>query len=212
MPESYHKVIKQDGFFICVNTGEKHLIELREKLYDKITKVEFDPIKNMGDDFELVDQQQVSYQNTLSSQQQIQDLLLMTPHNWRTKAENKESLSTLEELTVTIDAQIHVFKAKAKTIEDIAEVEIETERKAEKIFEEKPANKINPWGKTTEEITAPSDIPEIPVEIVTELPAAAPVEMPVKSQTEMPVETPAELPSNKEETASSKNKINPWLK
>lgn len=138
MPESYHKVIKQDGFFICVNTGEKHLIELREKLYDKITKVEFDPIKNMGENFELVDHQQVSYQNTLSSQQQIQDLLLMTPHNWRTKAENKESLASLEELTVTIDAQIHVFKAKA--------VEVE-------IVEAKPkaASSVNPWGKAATE-------------------------------------------------------------
>mgnify|MGYP002700075074 CR=1 FL=1 len=141
MPESYHKVIKQDGFFICVNTGEKHLIELREKLYDKITKVEFDPIKNMGDDFELVDQQQVSYQNTLSSQQQIQDLLLMTPHNWRTKAENKESLSSLEELTVTIDAQIHVFKAKLKA------VEVQTEEvKEEAVTESK--GKVNPWAKS----------------------------------------------------------------
>lgn len=150
MPESYHKVIKQDGYFICVNTGEKHLIELREKLYDKITKVEFDPIKNMGEDFELVDQQQVSYQNTLSSQQQIQDLLLMTPHNWRTKAENKESLASLEELTVTIDAQIHVFKAKAKAIE-IVEVEaesVETEAKP------KTASASNPWGKATTSIEA----------------------------------------------------------
>ena len=138
MPESYHKVIKQDGYFICVNTGEKHLIELREKLYDKITKVEFDPIKNMGEDFELIDQQQVSYQNTLSSQQQIQDLLLMTPHNWRTKAENKESLSSLEELTVTIDAQIHVFKAKKKAV--IVEETSQDQNKSQ--------GSVNPWGKS----------------------------------------------------------------
>lgn len=141
MPESYHKVIKQDGYFICVNTGEKHLIELREKLYDKITKVEFDPIKNMGEDFELIDQQQVSYQNTLSSQQQIQDLLLMTPHNWRTKAENKESLSSLEELTVTIDAQIHVFKAKKKAV--IVE---ETS-----LGQNKSQGSVNPWAKAAAE-------------------------------------------------------------
>lgn len=167
MPESYHKVIKQDGFFICVNTGEKHLIELREKLYDKITKVEFDPVKNMGDDFELVDQQQVTYQNTLSSQQQIQDLLLMTPHNWRTKAENKESLSSLEELTVTIDAQIHVFKAKSKAVE-IKSIEVEIEeaietettevesasaessedRSVEEAPSEKVKEKFNPWLKS----------------------------------------------------------------
>ena len=154
MPESYHKVIKQDGYFICVNTGEKHLIELREKLYDQITKVEFDPIKNMGDDFELIEQQQVNYQNTLSSQQQIQDLLLMTPHNWRTKAENKESLSSLEELTVTIDAQIHVFKAKAKAVffaETAAESKPEQELKEAAQNEEKneeKKEKFNPWTKS----------------------------------------------------------------
>jgi len=183
MPESYHKVIKQDGLFICVNTGEKHLIELREKLYEEITKAEFDPVKNMGEDFELVDHQQVSYQNTLSSQQQIQDLLLMTPHNWRTKADKKEALASLEELTVTIDAQIHVFKAKAKAVVEVEEV-IET------------VSASNPWGKAKvaaepEVLTeAVSEVAEAPTEIITEAPSEATVEAP----------------------AESKEKLNPWSK
>ena len=179
MPESYHKVIKQDGFFICVNTGEKHLIELREKLYEEITKAEFDPVKNMGDDFELVDHQQVSYQNTLSSQQQIQDLLLMTPHNWRTKADKKEALASLEELTVTIDAQIHIFKAKAKAIVEV---------------EPKTSGSVNPWAKSTAESEVQS-IPEMPVQAPAELPAETPIEMPIKALTEMPIEAPTELPT-----------------
>jgi 23S rRNA (guanine745-N1)-methyltransferase len=183
MPESYHKVIKQDGFFICVNTGEKHLIELREKLYEEITKAEFDPVKNMGEDFELVDHQQVSYQSTLSSQQQIQDLLLMTPHNWRTKADKKESLASLEELTVTIDAQIHVFKAKAKAI-----VEVEVAVEADVITTAKPktSGSVNPWAKSA---------PEMPTETPVELPAAAAIEMPIQALAEMPVEAPSELPT-----------------
>ncbi len=225
MPESYHKVIKQDGFFICVNTGEKHLIELREKLYEEITKAEFDPVKNMGEDFELVDHQQVSYQNTLSSQQQIQDLLLMTPHNWRTKADKKESLASLEKLTVTIDAQIHVFKAKAKAI-----VEVEVVAAADVITAEKPttAGSVNPWAKSA---------PEMPIETPVELPVAAAIEMPIQALAEMPVEaptgipttTPVEIPAEiaaQPKTASSnspwgkakvdateaKGKVNPWDK
>lgn len=225
MPESYHKVIKQDGFFICVNTGEKHLIELREKLYEEITKAEFDPVKNMGEDFELVDHQQVSYQNTLSSQQQIQDLLLMTPHNWRTKADKKESLASLEELTVTIDAQIHVFKAKAKAI-----VEVEVAVEADVITAAKPktSGSVNPWAKSA---------PEMPIETPVELPAAAAIEMPTQALAEMPVEAPSELPTAtpveipaeiaaQPKTASSnspwgkakvdateaKGKVNPWDK
>ena len=191
MPESYHKVIKQDGVFICVNTGEKHLIELREKLYEEITKTEFDPVKNMGEDFELVDHQQVSYQNTLSSQQQIQDLLLMTPHNWRTKADKKEALASLEELTVTIDAQIHVFKAKEKAI-----VEVEA---VEEVI--KTASSSNPWGKAT--VAAE---PEALAEAVSEVAAEATVEVPAEIITEASAEVTIEAP------AESKEKSNPWSK
>ncbi|MBL4796945.1 MAG: methyltransferase domain-containing protein [Oleispira sp.] len=219
MPDSYHKVIKQDGYFICVNTGEKHLIELREKLYDEITKTEFDPVKNMGEDFELIDHQQVSYQNTLSSQQQIQDLLLMTPHNWRTKADKKEALTSLEELTVTIDAQIHVFKAKEKAI-----VEVEV---VEEVLE--TVSSSNPWGKS--KVAAE---PAALVEAVSEVAAEAAVEAPAETQTVAPQETSTEVApqskaassaspwggtkvvateetSTKAETpAESKEKSNPW--
>ncbi|MGK0247594.1 MAG: 23S rRNA (guanine745-N1)-methyltransferase [Oleispira sp.] len=238
MPESYHKVIKQDGFFICVNTGEKHLIELREKLYEEITKAEFDPVKNMGDDFELVDHQQVSYQNTLSSQQQIQDLLLMTPHNWRTKADKKEALASLEALTVTIDAQIHIFKAKARAI-------VEVEVIAEPETKPKTRGSFNPWGKAiaeAETVSARQPVTEMPIEMpieaptelpitaITELSIATPTELPVETITEIstviPIEIPAAIDAQpntgtstspwgkaKEEVPSSaKGKINPWSK
>mgnify|MGYP000005831731 FL=1 len=204
MPESYHKVIKQDGFFICVNTGEKHLIELREKLYEEITKAEFDPVKNMGEDFELVDHQQVSYQNTLSSQQQIQDLLLMTPHNWRTKADKKESLASLEALTVTIDAQIHVFKAKVKAPVEVVEIEESAE---EVITEAKPktSGTINPWAKSTVEAEPVS-------EIVPEMPAQTPAELPVEAAIEMPVEAPVEIEEKDDTKEIPSGKVNPWAK
>jgi 23S rRNA (guanine745-N1)-methyltransferase len=208
MPKSYHKVIKEDGFFICVNTGEKHLIELREKLYEEITKTEFDPVKNMGDDFELVDHQQVSYQNTLNSQQQIQDLLLMTPHNWRTKADKKEALASLEELTVTIDAQIHIFKAKAKAI-------VEVEVIAEPETKPKTSGSVNPWGKTVTEM--PIEMPivaptELPITAITELSIATPAELPAKTITEIPVVIPVEIPAAIDAQANTENSTSPWGK
>jgi 23S rRNA (guanine745-N1)-methyltransferase len=208
MPKSYHKVIKEDGFFICVNTGEKHLIELREKLYEEITKTEFDPVKNMGDDFELVDHQQVSYQNTLNSQQQIQDLLLMTPHNWRTKADKKEALASLEELTVTIDAQIHIFKAKAKAI-------VEVEVIAEPETKPKTSGSVNPWGVTVTEM--PIEMPivaptELPITAITELSIATPAELPAKTITEIPVVIPVEIPAAIDAQANTENSTSPWGK
>jgi 23S rRNA (guanine745-N1)-methyltransferase len=218
MPESYHKVIKQDGFFICVNTGEKHLIELREKLYEEITKAEFDPVKNMGDDFELVDHQQVSYQNTLSSQQQIQDLLLMTPHNWRTKADKKEALASLEALTVTIDAQIHIFKAKAKAIVEVI-TELETKPKT--------SSSINPWVKTiaeAETLVASQSVTEVPIEMpieaptelpitaITELSIATPTELPAETITEISTVIPVEIPAAIEAQSNTGNSTSPWGK
>lgn len=112
MPESYHAVLKENGYLICVTTGEEHLIELRRYLYDEIKPSFFAPEKTLAEHFSLHSQHQVKYQNTLESQQQIQDLLLMTPHQWRARAENKEALTALDQLTVTVDAMISVFRCK----------------------------------------------------------------------------------------------------
>ena len=110
MPESYQKVIKDNGYLICVTTGEEHLIELRRYLYDEIKPSFFAPEKTLAEHFTLASKHQVKYQNTLSSQKQIQDLLLMTPHQWRARAENRETLLKLNELEVTVDAQVSIFK------------------------------------------------------------------------------------------------------
>jgi 23S rRNA (guanine745-N1)-methyltransferase len=110
MPESYQQVLKKDGLLICVTTGEEHLIELRRYLYDEIKPTYFKPENTLAEHFELISRQPVKYQNTLENQQQIQNLLLMTPHQWRTRADNREAVKALESLTVTVDAQISIFK------------------------------------------------------------------------------------------------------
>jgi len=110
MPEEFHRVLKEDGLLITVNTGEQHLIELREILYDTIKPSFFSPEKVLSEHFELVEEQEVKYQNQLESSEQIQDLLLMTPHHWRATAEKKAELFAYQSLTITVDAQIHIFK------------------------------------------------------------------------------------------------------
>ena len=128
----------------------------------------------------------------------------MTPHNWRTKADKKESLASLEALTVTIDAQIHVFKAKVKAPVEVGEIEESAE---EVITEAKPTTSgtINPWAKSTVEAEPVS-------EIVPEMPAQTPAELPVEAAIEMPVEAPVEIEEKDDTKEIPSGKVNPWAK
>jgi len=136
----------------------------------------------------------------------------MTPHNWRTKAENKESLSSLEELTVTIDAQIHVFKAKEVVKVEAAPVEAAVKPSAN-----------NPWAKAeavteAEEASSEEDV------VAEEVPAAektsaleetppteeAPVE--VKPAASSPWGKPAATTETVEKDKPANTKPNPWNK
>jgi hypothetical protein len=144
----------------------------------------------------------------------------MTPHNWRTKADKKEALASLEELTVTIDAQIHIFKAKAKAI-------VEVEVIAEPETKPKTSGSINPWGKTiveAETVAAnqpvteiPTEMPveaptELPITAITELSIESPTELPTKTITEIPVVIPVEIPATIDDQANTGNSTSPWGK
>lgn len=127
MPEEFQRVLQQDGLLITVTTGKDHLIELRETLYDNIKPSVFSPESVLDERFELVASQDVKYQKTLQDSQQIQDLLLMTPHHWRATADKKAVLFAKEDMQISVHAQVHCFRPKA--------IIAETEQQAEPLTE-----------------------------------------------------------------------------
>lgn len=119
MPEGFARVLKPAGQVVLLNTGGEHLLELRELIYDEVKINPLDPRPAMArHGFVCSGEQNLKYQAKLTSNQQIMDLLMMTPHRWKVRNEVLEKLQQLCELTVTIDIALHQFSAPPIAKED----------------------------------------------------------------------------------------------
>ncbi|MAX98386.1 MAG: rRNA (guanine-N1)-methyltransferase [Oceanospirillaceae bacterium] len=112
MPEGFQRVLKPGGQIVLLNTGGHHLYELRELIYDEVKINPFDPRPGMAEHgFECQGEQVIKYPVNLTSNQQIMDLLSMTPHRWKVRNDLLAELQQMEQLKVTIDVVMHHFQS-----------------------------------------------------------------------------------------------------
>lgn len=110
LPQEYARVLKKGGCVAEVTVGSDHLRELKEIIYESVFEQHKHP-SPCGPLFEEVMCQEQRYQITLN-RQQLQDLLLMTPHFWRIKEERRERLMQTEALRLTVNYFIRVLTKK----------------------------------------------------------------------------------------------------
>lgn len=89
------RVLKPGGELIVVGTGENHLMPLREALYEEVRHSGFDASKFLDDRFSMIDSEDVQFEWTPDSEQELQNLLTMTPHHWRAKPSAKADIGKL---------------------------------------------------------------------------------------------------------------------
>lgn len=107
--KEFARVLKPGGHFIQVLAGREHLMGLKNIIYPKIIEKEQHPEPNL-DGFQLVSSKTVGFSFDLEKQQDVHDLLYMTPHVHRISAEGARAL---EETTVLSDhAQVifHLYR------------------------------------------------------------------------------------------------------
>jgi 23S rRNA (guanine745-N1)-methyltransferase len=104
------RILKTDGILISANTGAEHLIELRQHLYDDVKLDK--PEAKLVDESRLEHLKSVNFKQliNLNSQIEIEQLLTMTPHYWRVTQEKKQALSDLDQLKVSLDIQLDVYR------------------------------------------------------------------------------------------------------
>lgn len=106
--DEINRVLKKDGIFIRVLPRTNHLIELRNIIYsvvnlkDKVYKADMEK-----DDY--IKEVNVTYGISLNKEE-FNSLLKMTPHYWKSTPENKAKLEEYEDLKITVDMRIGVFK------------------------------------------------------------------------------------------------------
>ena len=108
--EGFHKMLKPGGKLILVEPGPDHLVELREVIYAEVKKSEAPDLsyaEGMG--FSRVDSQKLQFKTGAIHNQQINNLLVMTPHFYRASKQGREVASKLTELELTVDVVIRIL-------------------------------------------------------------------------------------------------------
>ncbi len=100
---AFRQILKPGGFVIMLDPAENHLLELRKIIYPTIKPYKINDFpRALHVDFVLAGQQRLTYIVKVNPQQ-IKDLLIMSPHLYKTAAEGKEAAFALESLDVTVD-------------------------------------------------------------------------------------------------------------
>ena len=104
----FARVLKPGGVYIQVDTGPKHLRELRDIIYPSLKEERADKTES-PEGFSKVSNDPVEFSIALNNNSQIADLLAMTPHFYRASAEGRDKALALKELSLTVDVQISTF-------------------------------------------------------------------------------------------------------
>ncbi|MDN3651246.1 23S rRNA (guanine(745)-N(1))-methyltransferase [Thalassotalea ponticola] len=106
--EEFHRLLKDDGFFISVTPGKKHLWQLKQKIYD--TPREHDETKDQIEGFALVTQERLSYTMTFADGGMARNLLAMTPFAFKGSATLSEQLANDHGFSCTADFLIRLYR------------------------------------------------------------------------------------------------------
>lgn len=99
------RVLKPGGRLVMADTGPDHLRELREIIYPVVKEGRTEP-NQVPEGFRLVKSEQVRFSLLIPNAEQIENLLVMTPHLYRASAEGVKKAQALAELRVTVDVRL----------------------------------------------------------------------------------------------------------
>jgi 23S rRNA (guanine745-N1)-methyltransferase len=106
--DEYRRVLKPEGILVLAYAGREHLMGLKRCIYDSVYENELRADMPCG--MELLEERAVSYDISLSSNDDINDLFSMTPYYWRTSVADRKKLDGLERLDTRVDIRIAVYR------------------------------------------------------------------------------------------------------
>jgi len=104
----FSKLLKPDGKIILAEAGPDHLIELRNIIYPQLKPAKSKPTMACSE-IELLNTCALKYRISNIPQQDINNLLMMTPHMYRASIGGKMAAAKQHRLNLTIDVSIRVL-------------------------------------------------------------------------------------------------------
>lgn len=109
MEDEYARVLKSGGIAVEVIAANEHLKELKEIIYEEVFEQNKQPCKLKSDKFVVLNCEQRRFEFTLKNAE-LRNLLMMTPHFWRIKEENREKLLLTEGLKLTANYFVRTLR------------------------------------------------------------------------------------------------------
>jgi len=96
-----------------VEPGPDHLKELREIIYAEVKKTDPPDLSYLEETgFPIVNRQPLQFKTGVIDNQQITNLLTMTPHFYRATKHGREAAASVQELDVTVDVVFRTLEKK----------------------------------------------------------------------------------------------------
>lgn len=109
IPEEKMRTLKKGGKLIVVSTGENHLLQLKEVVYDSVRKEFYSPVEDLKI-FKHLETVNVKYETEILERESIENLFNMTPYRWRSPQKGVERLFALDSLKTTVEVNIDIFE------------------------------------------------------------------------------------------------------
>ncbi len=108
VPEEFHRVLRPEGLFLQVLAQEDHLLGLKSIIYPQLLHKPKQIIPAVPG-FQLLESRPVRFSFTVEGQQ-VQNLLMMTPHAYRIGPEGAQRLLQTQALTDVASCRINCYR------------------------------------------------------------------------------------------------------
>lgn len=106
--EEYLRVLKAGGYLLRAYPLEKHLLELKQLVYDTPY---LNPVEDMAEEgFSLERTEKVCYSIQVKSNENLKNLFMMTPYYYKTGREDQAKLDSVESAQITLEFAIAVYR------------------------------------------------------------------------------------------------------
>ncbi|MBX9720262.1 MAG: methyltransferase domain-containing protein [Candidatus Obscuribacterales bacterium] len=105
------QLLKPGGILLMADPGANHLVELRRLVYLELTNLEKERVGFQDNEFFEVERSaDLAYTTLVTGSQNLHDLLLMTPHYFKSSREAKLGLLERDSLEITVDVKLNLLK------------------------------------------------------------------------------------------------------
>ena len=109
--EGFNKILKPGGIILLLDPGEEHLKQLREIIYPVVNKQDTGDSKKIEiEGFTLLHSEKLLFNEKLTSNEQVNHLLIMTPHFYRASKDGRDAACQLSELDIIVDVKFNVLQ------------------------------------------------------------------------------------------------------